>query len=66
MCFQETLTKYQSFITVFNDSVDSQSINDRMKLTRLLWYTFGAAKSTIHNCALIKYGIEANKKLNKY
>ena len=47
---------------MFNDSVDSQPIKDRMKLTRLLQYTSGAAKSAIHNCALIKDGTEAYTK----
>ena len=54
--------EYQSFIDVFNDSVDSQPIKDRMKLTRLLQYTSGAAKSAICNCALIKDGTEAHTK----
>ena len=54
--------EYQSFMAVFNDSVDSQPIKDRMKLTRLLQYTSGAAKSAIRNCALIKDGTDAYTK----
>ena len=54
--------EYQSFMAVFNDSVDSQPIKDRMKLTKLLQYTSGAAKSAIRNCALIKDGTDAYTK----
>ena len=54
--------EYQGFMAVFNDSVDSQPIKDRMKLTRLLQYTSGAAKSAIRNCALIKDGTDAYTK----
>ena len=45
---------YQNFIAVFEESVDSQFVDDQQKLTRLLQYTGGVAKAAIKHCAVIK------------
>ena len=39
---------------VFEESVDSQLVDDQQKLTRLLQYTGGVAKAAIKHCAVIK------------
>jgi len=45
--------KYQSFVALFNETVDNKSVDDDAKLSRLLQYTTGAAKDAIRSCALI-------------
>ena len=45
--------KYQSFLAIFDEIVDSKISDGQIKLTRLLQYTSGLAKSSIRNCALI-------------
>ena len=42
---------YQNFIAVFEESVDSQFVDDQQKLTRLLQYTGGVAKAAIKHCS---------------
>ena len=44
---------FQSFIAVFDEVVDSKIDDDQVKLTRLLQYTSGQAKTAIKNCALV-------------
>ena len=39
--------EYQNFMSVFDESVDSNLFNDQHKLTRLLQYTDGPAKAVI-------------------
>ena len=41
---------YQAFITIFDELIDSKLGDPQLKLTRLLQYTTGAAKSAIKNC----------------
>jgi hypothetical protein len=45
--------RYHSFLAVFDENVDSLSQDGRAKLTRLLQYTSGDAKSAIRPCALV-------------
>ena len=45
--------KYLTFVTIFVETIDSKLTDSRIKLTRLLQYTTGAAKAAISNCALI-------------
>lgn len=45
--------EYQSFIAIFDECVGNNSVEDQVKLTRLLQYTSGAAKAAIRNCALV-------------
>ena len=45
--------EFQSFMTVFDETVHSKGVEDQVKLTRLLQYTVGPAKSAIRGCALI-------------
>ena len=46
--------EFQSFMAIFDESVDSKLTDGQQKLTRLLQYTDGPAKAAIRNCALIK------------
>ena len=45
--------EYQSFISMFGELVDSKLKDDQLKLSRLLQYTTGTAKSAIKSCSLI-------------
>ena len=45
--------EYQSFITIFDETVHGKTSDDHLKLARLLQYTTGPAKAAIKNCALI-------------
>ena len=45
--------EFQSFMAVFDETVDCKKIDDQVKLTRLLQYTSGPAKSAIKNCSLV-------------
>ena len=45
--------EYLTFIAVFDEMVDRKVTDGQVKLTRLLQYTSGPAKSAIKNCALI-------------
>ena len=51
--FKGDLLEYQAFIATFDELVDSKTKDDRIKLTRLLQYTAGPAKSAIKYCALV-------------
>ena len=51
--------EYQSFITLFNENVDSRVDDNGLKLSRLLQYCTGRAKDAIKNCALL--GVEGYK-----
>ena len=52
-CFDGSPSDYMSFITVFDESVGKANIDGQAKLTRLLQYTTGSARSAIDCCALI-------------
>ena len=45
--------EYQSFMSVFEETLSSSVADDQMRLTRLLQYTAGPAKAAIRNCALM-------------
>ena len=45
--------EYQAFISMFDELVDSKLKDDQLKLSRLLQYTTGTAKSAIKSCSLI-------------
>lgn len=45
--------QYNNFMTTFEEHVGSSSVDERMKLTRLIQYTSGKAKEAIRSCALI-------------
>ena len=45
--------KYLTFVTIFDETIDSKLTDSRIKLTGLLQYTTGAAMAAISNCALI-------------
>ena len=45
--------EYQSFISMFDELVDSKLKDDQLKLSRLMQYTTGTAKSAIKSCSLI-------------
>ena len=45
--------QFPSFIATFDDNIDSKNIGDQRKLTRLLYYCKGSAKTSIKNTALI-------------
>lgn len=53
--------QYNNFMTTFEEHVGSSSVDERMKLTRLIQYTSGKAKEAIRSCALIS-GSEGYKK----
>lgn len=44
---------YNEFISIFDENVHNKSINDSLKLTRLLQFTTGEAKDAIRHCSLI-------------
>ena len=44
---------YLTFMSIFDEMVDSKVSDPRVKLTRLLQYTSGVAKAAIKNCAII-------------
>ena len=44
---------YHSFIAMFDENVDSKKVDAQVKLTRLLQYTSGRAKSAIKYCSLV-------------
>ena len=52
--------EYLTFIAVFDEMVDRKVTDGQVKLTRLLQYTSGPAKSAIKNCALIG-GVAASR-----
>ena len=52
-CFDGSPSDYMSFITVFDEYVGKANIDGQAKLTRLLQYTTGSARSAIDCCALI-------------
>ena len=43
--------EYQNFMSIFDEMVGT--VDDQVKLTRLLYYTTGPAKLAIKNCALV-------------
>ena len=45
--------QYLTFIAAFEENVDKVIRDSQIKLTRLLQYTTGDAKSAIRTCALI-------------
>ena len=45
--------EYQTFISLLDDCIGDQDIDDQVKLTRLIFYTTGPAKSAIKNCAVV-------------
>ena len=44
---------YREFMAIFDEVVDSRPVDNHMKLTRLLQFTSGEAKTSIRHCALI-------------
>ena len=53
MCCDGSPSDYMSFVTVFDESVGKANIDGQAKLTRLLQYTTGSARSAIDCCVLI-------------
>ena len=51
--FDGNPVEYLTFIAVFDEVVDSTVMDGQVKLTRLLQYTCGSAKTAIRNCAVI-------------
>ena len=49
--FDGNLIEYQNFISIFDEMVGT--VDDQVKLTRLLYYTTVPAKLAIKNCALV-------------
>jgi hypothetical protein len=45
--------KYHSFFALFDENVDSLSVDNKSKLTRLIQYTSGKALESIRSCMLI-------------
>ena len=46
--------RYQAFLSLFEETVHNNNVDDHAKLTtRLLQYTDGQAKSAIRNCAMV-------------
>ena len=45
--------EFQNFMTTFDEVVGNRTDDDQLKLTRLLFYTTGPAKSAIRNCSLV-------------
>ena len=45
--------RYQAFLSLFDETVHNKKVDDHAKLTRLLQYTDGQAKSAIRNCAVV-------------
>ena len=45
--------EYQTFMVIFDEMIDGKVMDGQVKLTRLLQYTLGMAKSSIKNCALV-------------
>ena len=45
--------EYQTFISLFDECIGDQDVDDQVKLTRLIFYTTGPAKSAIKNCAVV-------------
>ena len=52
-CFDGNPRDYQSFISTFDEMIDSVLDDGQLKLVRLLQYTTGVAKSAIRNCTLV-------------
>ena len=48
--------EYQTFLAIFDETIDSRIDDPQIKLTRLLQYTTGPAKAAIRNCALVGGG----------
>ena len=46
-------SEYHTFMFVFDENIDSKIDDPQIKLTRLIQYTKGAAKTAIKNCILI-------------
>ena len=46
-------SEYHTFMSVFDENIDSKIDDLQIKLTRLIQYTKGAAKAAIRNCILI-------------
>ena len=44
---------YKSFMSVFDETVHSKPVDDSLKLSRLLQFTEGEAKSSIRHCAIV-------------
>ena len=44
---------FQSFMSLFDESIGNKLSDDQMKLTRLLYYVSGPAKAAIKGCALV-------------
>ena len=51
--FDGKFTDFLPFMAIFDESVDQAPISDQAKLTRLLGYTTGKARSSIDHCSLI-------------
>ena len=45
--------RYKEFMSIFDDSVHNKPLGDDVKLSRLLQFTSGTAKSAIRQCALL-------------
>ena len=45
--------KYNEFMSVFDETVHSKPLDDQVKLSRLLQFTSGNARSAIRQCALL-------------
>ena len=45
--------EYQTFLAIFDETIDSRIDDPQIKLTRLLQYTTGSAKAAIRDCALV-------------
>ena len=56
---------FQAFITLFDDLVDSKSIDDSAKLSRLLHYCNGTAYAAIKNCILDPNGYQLARHILK-
>ena len=53
--------EYHTFISIFEEIVDSKPIEDSLKLSRLIAYTEGPAKEAIRGCSIVG-GAEGYKK----
>ena len=56
---------FPAFITLFDDLVDSKSIDDSAKLSRLLHYCNGTAYVAINNCILDPKGYQLARHILK-
>ena len=58
--------EYQTFVAIFNETIDSRIDDPQIKLTRLLQYTTGPAKAAIRNCALVGGGNGCTQARDRY